>query len=314
MRGKRPEGRHPRFGSGKRWKPLAVSTFYLILLLIFTVASIRSCEGGTNDAEARIEGSDDHSSSGEKLIVHFMDVGQGDAILIQTSTQNILIDGGERNTGVLDYLKNQGVDDLDIVIGNHPHSDHIGGLIDVLRDLTVKEIIDPGVVHTTKTYEEYLTLIEEKGVDFVLGRAGMMKDLGGGVTMEILHPVSPEESNLNDVSVVSRIVFGQVSFLFTGDIEKTGEAQILDQGCELASVVLKVGHHGSDTSTTEAFLKKVNPDTAVIMVGAGNVYGHPHEETLEKLRRQGVNIYRTDIHGNIVMTTDGQELDIGLER
>jgi competence protein ComEC len=240
-----------------------------------------------------------------QLEVHFIDVGQGDSIYIKTPSQNILIDGGNRGNTALNYLRNQGVSSLDLMIGTHPHADHIGGLINVMQAIPVTEVIDPAVVHTTKTFEDYLDLIDQKDIKFSEGRAGMSRDLGGGTMMKILHPTAPSSSQLNDASVVVRLTFGEVSFLFTGDAEKGAEQAMLSRGVNLNSDILKVGHHGSRTSTTLPFLNAVSPSTAIIMCGKGNQYGHPHDETLSKLSGAGIDIYRTDLHGSIVITTDG---------
>lgn len=247
---------------------------------------------------------------GQLTVVYFIDVGQGDAILIRTPTQNVLVDGGERGATVVDYLRSQGVNSLDLMIGTHPHADHIGGLINVMQAIPVKEVIDPAVIHTTKTFEDYLTIIDQKDIKFTEGRAGMARDLGGGATMQILHPSAPSGTHLNDASIVVKLTFGRVSFMLTGDAEQAGEAQILNRGYDLKSTILKAGHHGSRTSTTRAFLNAVTPEAAVIMCAANNSYGHPHEETLQKLATAGVDIYRTDIHGTIIITTDGRTYQV----
>lgn len=249
------------------------------------------------------------------LKVHFIDVGQGDAIFIRTPTKNILIDGGERGDLVVNYLKANAITHLDLVIGTHPHSDHIGGLVTVLQSITVKEVIDPGIIHTSKTFEDYLTLIDEKNIRFTEGRAGNYRDLGDGAILEILHPAIPSSSHLNDASIVTKITFGQVSFMLTGDAEEASEQAILFQSrLSSKSTILKVGHHGSHSSTTQPFLDAVNPEVAVIMCGKDNTYGHPHEETLTKLSQASIDIYRTDIHGTIVITTDGQVYDINVKQ
>lgn len=247
-----------------------------------------------------------------QLKVHFIDVGQGDSILIQAPSAVILIDGGPRAAGqkVVDYLKQAGISSIDLVISTHPHEDHIGGLISVLESFPIKEVIDPAVAHTTKTFEDYLTLIDEKDIIFTEGRAGMSRDLGGGARMEILHPVSPSSEHLNNASVVARLTFRETSFLFTGDAEEEAEAEILRRGASLKSTVLKAGHHGSRTSSTKEFLQAVAPEVAVIMYGAGNPYGHPHEETLEKLAEAGVQVYRTDLDGTVVIITDGNSCSV----
>ncbi len=262
------------------------------------------------DPEEDVEIAEERAPPTGKLEVHFIDVGQGDSIFIKTPEKNILIDGGGRGNTVVNYLRNQGVESLDLVIGTHPHADHIGGLINVMQAIPVKEIIDPGVAHTTVTFEDYLDVIDEKDIIFTEGRAGMKRDLGSGAEMKIIHPTSPSSSHLNDASIVCRVTFGEVSFMFTGDAEQGAESQILNRGYELKSDILKVGHHGSRTSTTPPFLSAVSPSTAIIMCGAGNTYGHPHEETLNTLSDAGVDIYRTDKQGSIVITTDGSSYNV----
>ena len=199
------------------------------------------------------------------------------------------------------------------IVNTHGHADHIGGLITVLETFPVREVIDPAVVHTTKTFEDYLTLIDQKNIKFTAGRAGN-QDLGDGITMTLLHPVEPSSAHLNDASVVTKVEYNQVSFLFTGDAEAASERDMLERGEQLRSTVLKVGHHGSRTSTTPAFLRAVSPAVAVIMAGAGNRYGHPHPETISKLGAAGVDVYRTDLQGTIVVMSDGEGFEVRTEK
>ncbi len=267
----------------------------------------------TEEAEDEEKSADERAPPQGVLEAHFIDVGQGDSIYIKTPEQNILIDGGDRGNTVVNYLRNQGVSSLDLVIGTHPHADHIGGLINVMKAIPVKEIIDPDVVHSTTAFEDYLDVIDAKDIKFTVGRAGMKRDLGGGAEMKIIHPSSPSSSHLNNASIVCRVTFGTVSFMFTGDAEQAAESQVLNRGYTLDSDILKIGHHGSRTSTTQAFLNAVNPNVSVIMCGKHNQYGHPHDETLNKLSNAGVDIYRTDLQGHIIITTDGETYDINKE-
>ncbi|HHU63743.1 MAG TPA: MBL fold metallo-hydrolase [Clostridiales bacterium] len=275
--------------------------FVIAALLGFTGCSLIKDISGDQTQQGIVDG---------QLKVHFIDVGQGDCIFIQTPTQNILIDGGERGNAVVDYLKAEGVNELDMVIATHPHSDHIGGLINVIESIEVKEVVDPAVVHTSKTFEDYLTLIDKKNIKFTQGRAGMKKELGDGAVIEILHPTKPSKKHLNDASIVAKLTFGDISFMFTGDAEQYSEEQVLGKNYNLSSTVLKVGHHGSSTSSSTAFLEAVSPEVAVIMVGEDNDYGHPHDEVLERLAEEGTEVYRTDVHGTVVITTDGRTYDV----
>ncbi|MGI6140555.1 MAG: ComEC/Rec2 family competence protein [Caldicoprobacterales bacterium] len=246
--------------------------------------------------------------------VHFIDVGQGDSIYIKTPTQDILIDAGERGDTVVEYLNSQNVEDLELVIGTHPHTDHIGGLINVFEEIPVKEVMDPGIVHTSKTFEEYLALIEEKNMIFTVVRAGTKRTYDDGVVLEILSPANPSEENLNDASIVAKLNYGEISFLFTGDAETTSEKEVLRSGYQIKSNVLKAGHHGSATSTSDDFLKAVSPETVIIMCGTDNSYGHPHKETLEKLEKADIDVYRTDLLGTIIVETNGADYDIKYEK
>ncbi len=246
--------------------------------------------------------------------IHFVDVGQGDAILITTPSQTLLIDGGVRNSGIVPYLNRQNINHIDMVIGTHPHADHIGGLIGVFQNFSVTEVIDPGVVHTTITFTDYLTAIEQKGIDFTVGRRGMTRDLGDNVTMTLLHPANPSNSHLNNASVVAHITLDEVSVLLTGDLESEGEGEILGYFSDISSTILKVGHHGSRTSSTVEFLRAVQPEISIIMCGRANQYGHPHQQTLSRLDAIGTKVFRTDIHGTIVIKSDGKGYTVYPER
>ncbi len=299
----------------RRVSLLLVPLLFLTLFLAGCADSQPSVEDpgppvGTEEKEEQPSEVENPEPVGE-LEVHFIDVGQGDAIYIQTPEQNVLIDGGGRGHTVVEYLQARDVVQLDLVIGTHPHADHIGGLINVMQVFPVEEVIDPAVVHTTQTFEEYLTLIDSSNITFTEGRAGLTRDLGGGARLDLLHPTQPSSAHLNNASIVAQLSYGEATFLFTGDIEQQGESELLYRGGHLLeSDVLKVAHHGSGTSTSSAFLNAVEPEIAVIMCGEDNPYGHPHPRVLELFNDRGVEVYRTDTHGSIVFVTDGETLDV----
>jgi competence protein ComEC len=250
------------------------------------------------------------------LKVHFIDVGQGDAILVQTPAgQTMLVDAGEADYGdrVINYLVSQGVKELDIVVGAHPHTDHIGGMAAVINYFPVKSIYMPKVSQNTETFRNLLNTIKSKGLKISTARAGV-ELLLNGVTCRFVAPLGDSYQDLNNYSGVIKLEYGTKSFLLTGDAETESESQMLSGGDNLSAAVLKVGHHGSDTSTGSKFLKAVSPQYAVIMVGKDNPYGHPHSRTLSRLVSGGVKVYRTDRNGTVVFTSDGQDIQISQGR
>ncbi len=300
------------FGMFLKKNKKAAAAILVLFIVFFVVVLLLPPSGGKSPGPGASGDSVVDEAPLGQLVVHFIDVGQGDAILVRSPEQDILIDGGPRSAGgfVASYLQSLGVEELDLVVGTHPHEDHIGGLIAVLETFPVGEVLDPGVAHTTKTFEDYLTVIDRKDIKFTEARAGMIRDLGGGAGLEVLHPGEPSGGNLNNASVVARLTFGRVSFLFSADAEVEAEQEILGRRLPLSGVILKVGHHGSRTASSNAYLKAVNPEVAVIMCGSGNEYGHPHRETLVKLAAVGANIYRTDVHGTIIVVTDGKDYTV----
>ena len=250
--------------------------------------------------------------------VHFVDVGQGDCILIQGNGQAVLIDAGENDQGdrVAGYLASVGVTSLDLAIGTHPHSDHIGGLDVVLEQIPAEEVWMPdlpdSLIPTTRTYEDLLDAISETGAEGVLAQPGDSLEICGGL-LEVLGPLK-DYDNLNDMSLVTKFTYGDKAFLFTGDMEKIPESDLLAAGADLKADVLKMGHHGSSTSSGKAFVQTVNPDIFVIEVGEGNSYGHPHREILALLKELSAEVWRTDLNGNIVMTCDGSSITVSSDR
>lgn len=298
----------------KHIRPMAV--LLLVLAVVFTWVSVELSPELDLDVLSRLEWGRFWQSASGDLEVHFIDVGQGDSILIRAGEKNVLIDGGPRGAGekVTDYLRSCGVQHLDLIIATHPHEDHIGGLLAVLEQIDVAEVLDPGVPHTSALFENYLDLIDQQEIIFTAARAGMKRELGAGIVLSILQPQEPLASNLNDVSIVARLTGAGVDFLFTGDLEAPYERKLLETGQALSAAVLKVGHHGSHSSTCEEFFAAVRPRYAVVLAGEGNSYQHPHRETLERFAGANVELYRTDLHGTVVMAVTDGELSIITER
>ena len=244
--------------------------------------------------------------------VFFLDVGEGDAIFIQTpSGQKVLIDGGPSPAAITDALGRRlpfWDRKLDLVILTHAHEDHLNGLLEVLRRYQVQQVLEPGYPLTSAMYLQFLQTIQEKRIAYRVARAGQRLDLTGAY-LTVLHPgpsfLTSTASDLNNNSVVLRLVIGQVAILLTGDADEPAQSAILSRGGELTSTVLKVPHHGSRTALTADFLPAISPAVAIVSVGADNSFGHPAPETLEQLRAAGVQVYRTDQNGTIEIITDG---------
>lgn len=251
----------------------------------------------------------------DQLQVHFIDVGQADSILLQNEEAAMLIDAGNNADErlVVEYLQSQGIKRLDYVIGTHPHEDHIGGLDAVIRSFEIGKVYMPRVTHNTATFQDVIKAVEDKGLKITAPKVGETFGLGDAVGM-MIGPGSETYKNLNDYSIVIKIVYGETSFLFTGDAEEYAEEEMIKSGLDLSADVLKVGHHGSRSSSTDPFLKQVSPHMAVIMAGEGNDYGHPHPETIEKLAKQDIKVYRTDLHGTVKAISDGKSIVFQTEK
>ena len=238
------------------------------------------------------------------LTIHFIDVGQGDAILIDKGDTDILVDGGPTSASVLTYLQGQGVGDIDLLVATHPHADHIGGLTAVLGQYQVSEIWVNGDTATSQTYQNFAGAVAAEGATIREVTRGYTTQMDG-LDIAVFNPTAQRTGDLNEDSVVFRLTCGEVSVLLTGDATSDSEATMLaDGGVALDADVLKVGHHGSRYSSNAAFLAAVSPTDAVISVGAGNTYGHPHQETLDRLAAAGATVYRTDLNGTVVLTSD----------
>lgn len=302
---------------------------YLSILLILCMC-LTACTA-TNQATSTSEKSQSDTTSGEAvqsgqeekaakapdtskpegtLEVHYIDVGQGDATLIKCGSHAMLIDGGNNNKGttVQLYLKKQGVESLDYVIGTHPDADHIGGLDVIVYKYNCEKVIMPDYEKDTRTYQELVDVIHDKNMKITYPVVGEQYALGEAKFTIIAPNSNSYGGNANDYSVAILLEYGKNRFLFTGDAEEASETEMLSNGIELSADVYKVAHHGSRSASTQEFLNAVRPKYAVISCGEGNSYGHPHAEVLNRLRSMGVEVFRTDEQGSIIASSDGENI------
>ena len=245
--------------------------------------------------------------------IHFIDVGQADAALVECDGHYMLIDGGNKADSNVIYsvLKKAAVPKLDIVVGTHAHEDHIGGLPGAFNYTTADLTLCPVKSYDSNAFEDFAKYAEQKGNGITVPKPGNTYTLGSA-TVKILGLNGGGDTN--NTSIILRIDYGETSFLFTGDAEREAEQAVLNKGGDLSATVLKVGHHGSDTSTGYVFLREIMPQYAVISVGNGNSYGHPTEETLSRLRDADVKVFRTDMQGDIFCTSDGKNVSFSVIR
>lgn len=244
-----------------------------------------------------------------ELVVHYFDVGQGDSTLLTGPDFTIVVDAGRHDrSDVVGHLHNAGVDDIDLLVGTHPHADHIGQIPEVLHGFDVTEVWMSGDAHTTLTYERVIDAILGSDAGYHEPRAGEVFEIGSA-RVEVLNP-STISGDLHEGSISLRVVYGDVAFMFTGDAEASTELEMVASGRELGAQVLKVGHHGSGTATAPEFLEAVDPVVAVYSAGSGNQYGHPHRDVVGRLQARGIDVYGTDVHGTVTITTDGEHYTV----
>lgn len=282
----------------------------LIALIVVIIAGISgtTLNNNVNEHSDEIQANVQATEVSTDLKVYFLDVGQADSILIQNGDKNMLIDAGNNKDGdkLVKYFEDLGIKKFDIIVGTHPHEDHIGGLDDIINNFEVGEIYMPKVTTTTATFEDVIDAINNKNLKITTPEIGKIFQLGECNFTIISVGANAEE--LNETSIVLKMIFGEKTFLFTGDATENNEEDMLEK--DIQADVLKVGHHGSKTSTSKEFLSKVDPQYAVISLEKGNSYGHPHKETIEKLENKSIKIYRTDEDGTILMKSDGKEIEI----
>lgn len=281
----------------------------LALSVVIILASLCSCDDfNLFDSPNSFKG---------KLVCYYLDVGQGDSIFIELpNSQTMLIDSGENyhGAGIIKYIKKRGYTKIDYLVGTHPHSDHIGSMAYIVKNFNIGSVYMPKVSTNSRLYENLLTALKSKKLTAKSGKAGVkiFDDGDDNLKAEIIAPVKLEKENLNNSSIVLKLTYKNSSFLFMGDAEKAEVSAIKD---DVRADVLKVGHHGSSTSTTKAFLNKVKPSIAVISCGSHNDYGHPHKNVLKLLKQIDCEVHRTDKEGTVAVSSDGRsyEVETGLE-
>lgn len=249
-------------------------------------------------------------ASADKMYVSFIDVGQGNCTLLRCGGKAILVDSGEVGAAqtVINYIKNLGIDELNCVLVTHPHTDHMGAMTKILYEFKIDDLIMPEIpeeiIPTNKTYEKFLTAVSDNAGNVIAAKPGETYSYGE-MKLEIFAPLR-DYDNLNDMSAVSRISYGDTSVMFTGDATTTVEKDLLKKNIYYSATVLNVGHHGSKTSSSEAWLRAVNPKYAVICCGVNNDYGHPHSLITKRLEEFGIEYFETDLLGTIVFESDSK--------
>lgn len=275
--------------------------FFILMLMIFALI----CNGCSSN--------NNNTNSNDEVKIEVLDIGQGDASLIYTKDEVIMIDTGDvdERDRLEKLLKERNISTIDKLIITHPHADHIGGAYVVFKNVNVKEVYDNGDATTSKTYQTYLKNIKQKNIAYHQLKAGDTVDFGDGVSFKVFSPTEKmikNDDDLNNNSIVGQLRYKDFTMLFTGDSERDAEQNMVKSyGDELQSDVLKSPHHGSRTSSSDDYLKTVKAKDVIISLAADNEYGHPHKQTLDRYKKYNMNVYRTDQDGTITITTDGSD-------
>lgn len=251
------------------------------------------------------------SNTDNYFIAHYINVDQGDSILIQVNNKNLLIDAGPKSSksSIINYLNKEKIEKFDYVIATHPHEDHIGNMADIIKKYPIDNFYAPKVTHTSKTFENMIDALKDKNMKIKVIKEGTNTiDLGKDTTVTVYAPINEKYDDLNNYSPIIKITYKNTSFLFTGDAEKISENEVVNKKYNLKADVLKIGHHGSSSSTSNNFLNEVNPSIAIISVGKYNDYGHPNKEIINSLKEKNIKIYRTDLDEDVVLYSNGNTI------
>lgn len=291
-----------------------IITAVLAVMSISVLSACDELQDVLNSEESIPNSTSGTTTEKTNFISHYIDVGQGDSEFLELPNgQTMLIDASTKDQSdtIIEYIESKGYSSIDYVIATHPHADHIGGMAAVIEHFDIGTVYMPNIETSTKTFENLLETIMDKGLKIKTAKAGVSVLDTADLDIEMLAPVQKSYSNLNNYSAVIKVTYKDTAFLYMGDAETEIEEEIT---ADVSADVIKVGHHGSDTSSSQNFVERVSPRYAIMEVGADNSYGHPKSEIIERWENNGATVYRTDLNGNIIVTSDGQNITVNTEK